>query len=637
MQSVTPPKQEWGLVLGKLEALQKQLTQVLQQQERLMIQVAFNQAEKTLGTDDTSLNVAVIDPLGSDPASQCEVLPMPSANTTERSQWSVRFTNTCVVDEQENDKERDNEGKQTKREHGDAAFQSQLERTGCNDIPPMVLRRRDTMESNQSSSSGYFVKVTKSSKGRVSCLQEMEEAELRNILQANKSLKSMQREISLDLRSRIGERAASFKYIRKLNKIRDAKSIELLVDSCIGVVICLNSLFLGFSMDAESASTGGYLVAELVFTAIFLGEVILKVKLHGFHQQYCGKEWISNTFDLTIISIDSIHLFLLVAFSGYSSTTSTFNASIFRIVRLLRLARILRILRSQVFKDLLSMIQGMMGGLSTLLWAVAFFVIFIYIVALVFRDTLGREEGSGEDDEDAKMVKMYFATVPTSMFTMFRCSFGECSTKFGTPLSQHITETHGRFWSLIYSVFLFIVVIGLFNVISAIFVESTMSSAAQLASKTKQERLDNNKRWAENVVTLLSSLLEIARPGMEGLEDLAQGSYTDEMLSEMIQMTFPRQVIDEVVHKNERALHALTRLDIDPSDHKYLSDILDPANTGSVSVPTLVDGLKRLRGEPRRSDIITVDLMIRSSQKKIDDIWRWTKEILRNNSNSQEI
>jgi len=440
----------------------------------------------------------------------------------------------------------------------------------------------------------------------------------------------MKRLRSANLKARIGERAASFRYIRGVATIKDQRKVEFVVDSLIGGVIVANSLFLGFSMDADSSSTGGYLIAELIFTSIFLAEIVLKVYLNGFSQQYCGNERLSNIFDATVISADAIHLFLITVFVGYYSSTSIFNASIFRVVRLLRLARILRILRSQVFKDLLSMVQGMLGGLSTLFWAVAFFVIFIYIVALFFRDTLGRDEDSGEDDENAKMVKLYFSSVPTSMFTIFRCSFGECSTRLGTPLFEHVTATHGGLWSLICSVFLFIVVIGLFNVISAIFVESTMSSAAVIAYKTKQERLDNQGRWAENVVTLLRSLLEVAQSDMEGLEELAQGVYTDEMLSEIIQLTFPRHVIDQVVQKDEHALQALTNLDIDPSDHKYLSDILDPANTGSVPVLSLVDGLKRLRGEPRRSDIIAVDLMIRSSQKKVDDIWRWTKEILRN-------
>jgi len=224
------------------------------------------------------------------------------------------------------------------------------------------------------------------------------------------------------------------------------------------------------------------------------------------------------------------------------------------------------------------------------------------------------------------------------MFTIFRCSFGECETRLGTPLFEHVTATHGAFWGLVYSVFLFIVVIGLFNVISAIFVESTLASAANLASNRRQAKLDDKSRWSENVVTLLISLLEIKQDfDMEdtdsevlGLQELKEGIYTDRMLRRLLHMRFPRNAIDCVVGTDEAARRALTKLDIDPSDHKYLSDILDPENTGFVSTVSLVDGLKRLRGDPRRSDIITVDLMMRSHQKKLDDVWRWTKDIARN-------
>merc|ERR1712129_202871 len=85
---------------------------------------------------------------------------------------------------------------------------------------------------------------------------------------------------------------------------------------------------------------------------------------------------------------------------------------------------------------------------------------------------------------------------------------------------------------------------------------------------------------------------------------------------------FARDQFNTVVTQNEQARHALIELDIDPEDHKYLSDILDPDNSGTIGVLELVDGLQRLRGEPRRSDTIAIDLMVRSLQEKVDDIWR---------------
>merc|ERR1719410_2829718 len=115
-----------------------------------------------------------------------------------------------------------------------------------------------------------------------------------------------------------------------------------------------------------------------------------KVCIHGWSQYHCGKGWLSNGFDATVTFIDTAQLFFLVGSRGGNSLP--FNASIFRVVRLLRLARILRLLRSRVFVDLVSMIQGLIGGLWTLLWAVILFVVFVYITALIFRELLGKRE-----------------------------------------------------------------------------------------------------------------------------------------------------------------------------------------------------------------------------------------------------
>merc|ERR1712187_358517 len=79
--------------------------------------------------------------------------------------------------------------------------------------------------------------------------------------------------------------------------------------------------------------------------------------------------------------------------------------------------------------------------------------------------------------------------------------------------------------------------------------------------------------------------------------------------------------LDIVVHDQD-CLNALHELEIDPDDHKNLADILDPDHNGAVGVLDLVQGLRKLRGEPRRSDIVTVDLMVRALQEKVHDAVR---------------
>jgi hypothetical protein len=177
------------------------------------------------------------------------------------------------------------------------------------------------------------------------------------------------------------------------------------------------------------------------------------------------------------------------------------------------------------------------------------------------------------------------------------------------------------FWTYTFAGFLFITVIGLFNVISAIFVQSVMASADNLLNQRKVTRLEDEEIWANNIVVLLralnSGLTDDCEQGLH-LED--SFCFTPKQVDKLLVTQVPRSVLDRVIENNKSAVQALHNLDIDQRDHKHLPDILDPDNSGSISMPELVDGLKRLRGDARRSDIISVDLMIRSLQERMEDV-----------------
>merc|ERR1712241_1112084 len=106
---------------------------------------------------------------------------------------------------------------------------------------------------------------------------------------------------------------------------------------------------------------------------------------------------------------------------------------------------------------------------------------------------------------------------------MVRCSFGDCTTDGGTPIFEHVTLFRGGVWSFVYSGFNFIVVIGLFNVISAIFVESTMAAAAKLQVSKLKKRLNDESRWAVNFVILLRALLVGAHGQNAAIDRLTEG------------------------------------------------------------------------------------------------------------------
>merc|ERR1712151_528939 len=75
------------------------------------------------------------------------------------------------------------------------------------------------------------------------------------------------------------------------------------------------------------------------------------------------------------------------------------------------------------------------------------------------------------------------------------------------------------------------------------------------------------------------------------------------------------------------AIEALEALDIDLVDRSKLSKILDHRHTGSVSVVEVLNGLQRLRGQPKRSDTISLELTIEGMQEEMMRHYGETKQI----------
>lgn len=392
----------------------------------------------------------------------------------------------------------------------------------------------------------------------------------------------------------------------------DRHGMETVIDSMTSVMIVMNALLIGASLDREGDEKQFdiYQFFNVFFAIFWLIELSIKLFIHGWWEFYFGRDRLSNRFDTLLIVLDCIFVLLALIVGSIKDTMedSGFPApSLFRVVRLVRLTRLIRLLRLSAFSDLLSMVGGLIGGALTLFWAVILLLLIVYVCALLCREIFG----STPHDE----VYDYFKTVPRSMFTVFRCSFGDCSSRRGVPIPEYINIHYGWFASLLYCMFLFSVAIGLFNVISAIFVESTLSANAEATSKAKTTRFLDDELWADSVTTVLKEMLYT----YPKYAYLAEGDWLQD-LDLLLKIEFPRSILDDAVKSNRHVKEALKKLDIDSHEHHRLPDILDPDHSGSVNILELVSGLERLRGEPRRSDIIGIDLMVRSMQELLDDV-----------------
>eukprot|EP00931_Biecheleriopsis_adriatica_P003150 TRINITY_DN10448_c0_g1_i2.p1 TRINITY_DN10448_c0_g1~~TRINITY_DN10448_c0_g1_i2.p1 ORF type:complete len:505 (+),score=86.93 TRINITY_DN10448_c0_g1_i2:250-1764(+) len=391
--------------------------------------------------------------------------------------------------------------------------------------------------------------------------------------------------------------------------------VEVYVDLFVGFMIVLNAILIGLHMDHPDPEEM-WLAVDIVFSATFILELTFKICLHGFKGQFFGEGYLANCFDAFLIVLDLAQMMLELLFPGIAKELSNApSASLFRIIRLARLARLVRAMKADIFRSLSEMIHGIAAGLGTLAWSVVLFFFCVYVSALVLREGLGRADGK----EPVEHVTEMFSSVPRSLYTMFRCSFGDCSSLDGTPIFEQVMPTQGLLYVLFYSGITFITTVVIFNVISAMFVESTMSAAAALQNEKKRAKMQDEKLLYSTIAFLVRKILHYS-PQHEVPSSLTQS------LGEIINDEVPLSVIDETI-KDPEVKRALDKLDINPQDHARLSDIFDPDNGGTVELLDVATGLRRLRGDPRRSDIVCVDLMIRSMQFVLKDILEGVQQL----------
>jgi hypothetical protein len=158
---------------------------------------------------------------------------------------------------------------------------------------------------------------------------------------------------------------------------------------------------------------------------------------------------------------------------------------------------------------------------------------------------------------------------------------------------------------------------GLFNVIIAMFVENTMAAAKFNDDIMKRERLNDRRRLAFKAMELVEVILELYSQTPKGslirgldtkcisMEDAPQLEITPELFAEFL--------------KDERVRHLFNDLDVDESNLIDLFDVLDADGGGTLQLEEIILGIAKLRGDARRSDVISVGLVLRSLQNSLQE------------------
>jgi len=253
----------------------------------------------------------------------------------------------------------------------------------------------------------------------------------------------------------------------------------------------------------------------------------------------------------------------------------------------------------------LMMVDGMVGALRTLFWSMVLLVGPLYAVAIFLRETLG------QSNEDTAVTKM-FATFPTAFLTIFRCVMGDCTSDQGAPLFVQLHWLYGVFYVLV----IMLTSIGLFNVIIAIFVENTLVAAKSNETLQRSRRLADNKRTAFLVAGLVGMFVKAATLA-DGSPHASQATPASISAEDAEQIEIGRDLFQRLAAMPSIQLQ-FDKLDIAQDDRIDLFDILDADGSGSLTLGEIVNGVMKLRGVPKRSDIIANGLIIRSLQESFN-------------------
>lgn len=146
---------------------------------------------------------------------------------------------------------------------------------------------------------------------------------------------------------------------------------------------------------------------------------------------------------------------------------------------------------------------------------------------------------------------------------------------------------------------------GLFNVIVAIYVENAVAAAKFNDVRQKKNRLVDTSVFTDKAAELIETI-------WSNHESNPEQATIDSLPLEQVLAIQVTPALFERLLKMKHFQQILRDLDIADMDQVDLFEALDIDASGFLDLEQLVQGIAKLRGDARRSDVISVNLMVRA-------------------------
>mmetsp|Transcript_25878 Transcript_25878/g.59719 ORF Transcript_25878/g.59719 Transcript_25878/m.59719 type:complete len:575 (+) Transcript_25878:170-1894(+) len=260
---------------------------------------------------------------------------------------------------------------------------------------------------------------------------------------------------------------------------------------CVNSAIILNGIQLGLEVQLRDQADGvkiAYEVAEHVFTAVFLLEMV--VKLADLRPKlYFADTW--NWVDCLVVCVSVLDNWIL-ALAG--STVLT-NATVISNLRLIRLARILKVLRLK--RELMMIIEGIVASLRSMVWLALVLLVVLYIVS-IFCVKVIAQDGAGDEEFD---FDEYFGDVLSAMLTLFNLALLTEWDVISRPILNHSP------WVLaILALYIGCTAFGLLNAIVGVIVTRTEEASKEMEAQEMAAYRTKQMQMVEEVSDLIYTI-----------------------------------------------------------------------------------------------------------------------------------
>lgn len=403
-------------------------------------------------------------------------------------------------------------------------------------------------------------------------------------------------------------------------------------------VLCVFTLITNAVMLASVATLGssidhpdwpGWLVFDCLVCAAMTSEICLKLCIVGMRVFFSREQRLLNVLDVLLTKLALLDLAMTIF--GIQSQWPMLIMTM-RLFRLGRVARLVRMLNLPFFKEFADMVNGFVIAMPWLFWVFVILWSVVYLLALMMRlfirladdnsatrlsicgdpDFLSLNDEENPFDCEVHMVyaESRFKNTATAMFTVFSFMIGDTYTRAGRNLVAIFSEGYGVSFDFCFSSCMILTGVALSNIITALFVDSTLTGLKYTDTQRKYERLYEGQYVAKKLMELSERLIQL-------FPDLVAARRTSRIPAGLLTMN-SQQFTQILRDSNTKAILADLDIQFDPRSFTFSS--FAPQRDGLLRLEDFFTGLIRFRGEMRKSDMVSLFAAMKTMQHQLKDI-----------------